>query len=54
MKRRILSLLVALCLIAALLPMSVLAASYPDTDGHWAESSIDRWSEAAVVQGTDG
>ncbi len=54
MKRRIISLFVALCLIAALLPMSVLAASYPDTDGHWAESSIDRWSEAAVVQGTDG
>ena len=54
MKRRIISLFVALCLIAALLPMSVLAASYPDTDGHWAESSIDRWSNAAVVQGTDG
>ena len=54
MKRRILSVLVILCLIASLLPMSVMAASYPDTDGHWAESSIDRWSEAAVVQGTDG
>ena len=54
MKRRILSVLVILCLIASLLPMSVMAASYPDTDGHWAESSIDRWSNAAVVQGTDG
>ncbi len=52
MKRRILSLLVALCLIAALLPMSVLAASYTDTDGHWAEGSIERWSDAGVVQGT--
>ena len=52
MKRRILSLFVALCLIAALLPMSVLAASYTDTDGHWAESSIERWSDAGVVQGT--
>ena len=52
MKRRILSLLVALCLIAALLPMSVLAASYTDTDGHWAEKSIDRWSAAGIVQGT--
>ncbi len=54
MKRRILSVLVILCLIAALLPMSVMAASYPDTDGHWAEKSIGRWSNAAVVQGTDG
>ena len=54
MKRRILSALVALCLIVALLPMSVMAASYPDTDGHWAEKSIDRWSNAAVVYGTDG
>ena len=54
MKRRILSVLVILCLIASLLPMSVLAASYPDTDGHWAETSIDRWSNAAVVYGTDG
>ena len=52
MKHRILSLLVALCLIASLLPMSVLAASYTDTDGHWAESSIERWSDAGVVQGT--
>ena len=54
MKRRIISLFVALCLIAALLPMSVMAASYTDTDEHWAESSIERWSDAAVVQGTDG
>ena len=52
MKRRILSLFVALCLVAALLPMSVLAASYTDTDGHWAEGSIERWSDAGVVQGT--
>ena len=52
MKRRILSAIVALCLIAALLPMSILAASYTDTDGHWAEKSIERWSAAGIVQGT--
>ena len=52
MKRRVLSTIIALLLVAALLPMSVLAASYTDTDGHWAESSIERWSDAGVVQGT--
>ena len=52
MKRRVLSTIIALLLVAALLPMSVLAASYTDTDGHWAEGSIERWSDAGVVQGT--
>ena len=52
MKHKILSTIVALLLVVALLPMSVLAASYTDTDGHWAESSIERWSDAGVVQGT--
>ena len=52
MKRRVLSTIIALLLVAALLPMSVLAAGYTDTDGHWAESSIERWSDAGVVQGT--
>ncbi len=52
MKRRVLSTIIALLLVAALLPMSVLAASYTDTDGHWAKSSIERWSDAGVVQGT--
>lgn len=51
MKRRVLSTIIALLLVAALLPMSVLAASYTDTDGHWAKSSIERWSDAGVVQG---
>ena len=52
MKRRVLSTIIALLLVAALLPMSVLAAGYTDTDGHWAESSIERWLDAGVVQGT--
>ncbi len=54
MKRRILSLLLAVCLIAAMLPSSVLAARYADTSGHWAQSSIERWSDAGVVQGSGG
>ena len=33
MKRKILSTIVALLLVVALLPMSILAASYTDTDG---------------------
>ena len=28
--------------------------SYSDTAGHWAEASIDRWSEYGIVEGNDG
>ena len=37
MKRRVLSTIIALLLVAALLPMSVFAASYTDTDKHFYE-----------------
>lgn len=50
-KSRILATLLCLCLVFSLLPVSVLAADYDDTDGHWAENEIDRWTEAGVVHG---
>ena len=36
---------------AALLAGSALAAEFPDTEGHWAGASIDRWSAAGVIDG---
>ena len=34
--------------------MSVAAGSYADTNGHWAESSIERWSAYGIIQGSNG
>ena len=30
---------------------TVFAATFTDVDGHWAESSIERWTEEEVVNG---
>lgn len=55
MKRKLLSIVLALCLTLTLLPtMSVAAGSYGDTAGHWAESSIERWSAYGIIQGSNG
>lgn len=55
MKRKLLSIVLALCLTLTLLPtMSVAAGSYADTAGHWAESSIERWSAYGIIQGSNG
>ena len=55
MKRKLLSIVLALCLTLTLLPtMSVAAGSYGDTAGHWAESSIERWSGHGIIQGSNG
>ena len=55
MKRKLLSIVLALCLTLTLLPtMSVAAGSYADTNGHWAETSIERWSSYGILQGSEG
>ena len=56
MKRRLLSISLALCMVISLLPISAQAAqgTYSDTAGHWAESAIERWSEYGVLQGSGG
>ena len=55
MKRKLLSIVLALCLTLTLLPtMSVAAGSYADTNGHWAETAIERWSSYGILQGSDG
>ena len=54
MKKKLLSILLALSLMLTLLPAAALAASYSDTAAHWAESSIERWSDYGIIQGNNG
>jgi len=50
--KRTCSLLLALLLCLALLPLSAAAAaSFSDTTGHWARAHIDRWSSYGVISG---
>lgn len=51
MKRRFVAVLLSLCLILALIPVSAMAVEFDDAQGHWAEAAIDRWSDAGVVSG---
>ena len=54
MKKRLFALALCLCMLMSLLPAVALAAEYSDTAGHWAEEDIARWSDAGVVQGSNG
>lgn len=55
MKRKFLALILSVLMLVSLMPTMALAApAYGDTDGHWAESSINRWSGYGIVQGADG
>ncbi len=40
--------------VISIAPFSVCAASFSDTESHWAEGVIDKWSEKGVVKGFDG
>ena len=52
--QKALSILLAVCMVAAL-AVTAFAASYTDTDGHWAEDAIERWTDLEIVNGyTDG
>lgn len=51
MKKRLISILLALCFI---LTLTTGALAYKDTEGHWGEVSIDRWSGYGVVEGYEG
>lgn len=54
-KRKAISLFLALSLCVGMLTVPATAASgYDDTAGHWAESSIERWSGYKIVEGDDG
>ena len=54
--RKTMALLLALTMVLATFgAVTVSAASFSDTTGHWAENVIDKWSDAGVVNGySDG
>lgn len=54
--RKTMALMLALALVLTTFgAVTVSAASFGDTQGHWAESVIDKWSDAGVVNGySDG
>lgn len=56
MKRKLLSLLLALTMTVSLLTVgaSAVEPTYGDIAGHWAEASIDRWSGHGIIQGNNG
>ena len=38
-----------------LIPLQAFAtARYSDTEGHWAEAAINRWSDYKVIEGNNG
>lgn len=53
MKKKLASVAVSACLALALTPAVAFAADadYQDTDGHWGEAAIDRWTDYGVVKG---
>lgn len=56
MKRKILSLILVFAMTVSLLTVGTRAVepTYGDTAGHWAESSIERWSAYGIIQGSNG
>lgn len=56
MKRKILSLILVFAMTVSLLTVGTEAVepTYGDTAGHWAESSIERWSGHGIIQGSNG
>lgn len=49
--KKTLSIILALAMVLALLPTVALADYYDDTDGHWAEEAINKWTDVHVVNG---
>ena len=56
MKRKFLSLILVFAMTVSLLTVGTGAVepTYGDTAGHWAESSIERWSAYGIIQGSNG
>ena len=53
--KRTLAMVLALAMVLTAMGMTVVsAASYNDTQGHWAESYINTWSDNGVIQGDGG
>lgn len=54
MKKRIVSLLLVLCMVLSALPAQAVAAAFSDTGNSWAQKSIERLSTLGVIAGSNG
>lgn len=54
MKKKLIPALLALCMAAALLTGTALAADFNDVDGHWGKDAIERWADCGVLNGKGG
>ncbi len=52
-KKSMLVLLLALVMVFTF-AVSVMAADYSDTENHWANAQIEKWSDEGILQGSDG
>ena len=50
MKKRMMPIFVSACMVLSM-STTALAADFADTEGHWAEDAIERWSDVGVVNG---
>lgn len=50
MKKKLLSVLLVVCMVLTLVPMTALA-DFADTEGHWGKNAIDRWAAEGVLNG---
>ena len=53
-RRKFLALLLTLALVFSAIPVSATASDYVDTDRHWANNEISRWSELGILAGNQG
>lgn len=54
MKKRSMSLFLAVVLTLSLAVPGLAVGAYTDTEGHWAAEAVERWSAKGVLQGSDG
>ncbi len=52
-KSKLLGILIS-CILILSLSMGVSGAAFGDTEGHWAESVIDKWAERGIIVGFEG
>lgn len=53
MRKRLLTVLLALCMAVSMLPATVLAAKFDDIEGHWGADAIERWADCGVLNGRE-
>jgi len=53
-KRNLEKLIIILTVLFLVSPTALASDTYSDTDGHWAETAIEEWSDYGIIQGANG